>query len=283
MRTNVHNFNNSLIILQNEEFLINQRVAGKVLSSTLSMLETEVNKQANLSLLQLNDLAEEFILDNKCDLTFKGYKGFPYGCCISVNKQLVHGIATDYHLKEGDIVSFDMGATYKKSIADSAITCIFGQPKNTNHTRLIESTYESLIKGIKAIKIGARLGVIGNAIYRHAKNNGFGVITNYGGHGLSVHPVTQEPIAHADPFVHNKSTSNDGIRISAGLTLAIEPMLTIGDTYTYVGADGWTVYTSQDVNAHFEHSIYIHTDCVEILTRRDNELIDGKYYYENKI
>jgi len=256
---------NNFITLKNQDWLEKQRVAGRVVADVLSLLEAQVKNNTNLSLNELNKIAEEFILDNRCQLTFKGYKGFPAGVCISVNKQLVHGIPSDYHLQSGDIVSFDLGATFEGAIADAAITCIYGKPKSDMHIMLIEATKDCLMNGINTIKIGKKLGCIGDAISKCNKKYGFGLITKYGGHGLD----WNKP--HAPPFVENKSSSEQGIRIQSGLTIAIEPMLIIGDTYTYVDKDGWTVYGS-GISAHFEHSIFIHENKVEILTQRNCDI-----------
>lgn len=254
----------TLVKLKDKNWLDKQRVAGKIVAATLSMLESLVKDKTTKSLLELNSIAEEYIISNNCSCTFKNYKGFPAGVCISVNKQLVHGIPVDYKLQEGDIVSFDLGATYEGAIADSALTCIYGSPKSELHVKLVKATEESLMRGIQAISVGKKLGCIGNAISKCARGYGFGIINNYGGHGL------EWDTPHATPFVANKSTLDEGIRIQPGLSIAIEPMLTIGSTETSVSDDGWTVMTN-DIGAHFEHSIFVHEDHVEIITDRNND------------
>ena len=276
-------FKSTLVDLKDNSFLENQRIAGKIAAQTLSLLQNLVADKTTKSLIELNTLAEEYIIQAGGTPTFKNYKGFPAGVCISVNKQLVHGIPTNYLLKEGDVVSFDLGATFQGAIADSAITCIYGNPKSDNHVKLIEANYQCLIKGIESIKIGARLGVIGQAISRHAKNCGFGLITQYGGHGIS---ITKEGVGipHAPPFVANKSTTNEGIRIQPGLVIAIEPMLVIGSPETRTLSDGWTVMT-EDISCHAEHSIFVHEDHVEIMTYRNDDTLlkSNKYYFNNEM
>lgn len=252
---------NSLIRLKNEEWLIKQRAAGKIAGSVLLLLEKEVKGGTTKSLLELDKLAETYIRDNGGIPTFLMYKGFPNSVCISVNKQLVHGIPTNYVLQEGNLVSFDLGVTIEGAIADTAITCIYGQSKSNKHVQLVKDTEEALMQGIRAIKVGDRLGVIGQAIYGYAHPRGYGVINNYGGHGLDW------DIPHAPPFVENKSTSTKGIRIQSGLSIAIEPMLTLGSLSTTTAEDGWTVVTP-DLSAHFEHSVFVHEDRVEIITDR---------------
>lgn len=252
---------NILVKLKNQDWLDKQRVAGKIVAKTLAMLQNEVCNGTQLTLIELNERAEALIYFSGATPTFKNYKGFPAGVCISVNKQLVHGIPTDYVLQEGDVVSFDLGATYEGAIADSALTCIYGTPKSDLHVKLVKATEESLMKGIEAIKVGNRLGTIGHAISRCAKGYGFGVINNYGGHGLDW------DVPHAAPFVANKSTPEEGIHIQPGLSIAIEPMLVMGSLETKTADDGWTVLTN-DIGAHFEHSVFVHEDHVEIITDR---------------
>jgi methionyl aminopeptidase len=264
MNSNKSPFNSSgLFKLKGHDWLGKQREAGRIAAGALTALQYLVANKTKLSMQSLNEIAEGHILHEGGTCTFKGYKGFPAGVCISVNKQLVHGIPSDQVLKDGDIVSFDLGVTVGGAIADTAITCIWGEPKSERHVALVNATSESLMRGIKAIEVGKHLGVIGHAINKCAKGYGFGVIANYGGHGLDW------DTPHSDPFVANKSEVTDGIRIQAGLAIAIEPMLVLGSTTTKVANDGWTVLTD-DLGAHFEHSIYVHQDgTVEIITDRN--------------
>jgi methionyl aminopeptidase len=118
------------------------------------------------------------------------------------------------------------------------------------------------MQGIQAVRVGKRLGCIGEAIYKSAKNNGFSIIQQYGGHGISW------GTPHASPFVANKSSANEGMRMQNNLTLAIEPMLTMGSTKTWTDEDGWTVWCEAEISAHWEHTIYLHEDRVEIITDR---------------
>ncbi len=251
----------NIVNIHHQDWLEKQRVAGKITAQTLSLLESYVNSKTDLSLLELNKIAETFIYDNHCTPTFKNYKGFPYGVCCSVNKVLTHGMPSDYYLKEGDLISFDLGATFQGAIADSALTCIFGTP-NPNHLKLVQATKKSLELAIQAIIPGIQSGIIGNTIYKYAKSQGFYVITEYGGHHISWN------MPHAPPFVSNKSELNTGIRLMPGMTLAIEPLLAIGSSNTRTLEDNWSVVTT-DMSAHEEHTIFIHQDHVEIITKRD--------------
>jgi methionyl aminopeptidase len=273
MRTyNNQPFSNSgFFALQNDDWLQNQRIAGKIASSILSHIESLIANKTNLSMIELDNIAEKMILDSNATPTFKGIKNFPGTMCISINNQLVHGIPTDYKLQDGDVVSFDIGVTYNKTIADTAITCIYGSPKSPMHVKLIEATKSALYKAIKSIKVDKKYGCIGNAIYKSAKGDGFNVITKYGGHSISSDKFGNE-ILHASPFISNKSELNEGFRIQKGLILCIEPMLGIGDTNTWIDKDGWTVCT-KDVFAHAEHTVYIHENNVEVITLRKDEVI----------
>lgn len=263
MRTSGSNpfSNNMLVKLKNQDWLDKQRIAGKIAAKALLMLQGFVEGKTFHSTLTMSQAAEKYILEAGGTPTFKGYKGFPAAVCISVNKHLVHGIPDDTVLDDGDVISFDLGVTYQGAIADTAITCIFGQPKSQRHVELVKATEESLMRGITAVAVGKKLGVIGHAISKYVKGTSFGLINNYGGHGLDWdHP-------HAAPFVANKADPEEGVRIQAGLAIAIEPMLVCGPTTTRTLADGWTVATD-DIGAHFEHSIYVHEDHVEIITDR---------------
>lgn len=280
MKLNDNKFLRSdFVKLKDDNWLKKQRIAGKVAAQTLTLLENLVKEKTTCSLIELDKIAEDFITKNACIPTFKNYKGFPNSVCISVNKQLVHGIPTDYKLKENDVISFDLGATYEGVIADTAITCIYGDPKVEEYIRGIAATYASLFAGISAIKIDNRLGCIGNAIYKYASHNGFCVIEQYGGHSIDISD-DGVGIPHASPFVSNRSSKDEGIRIKQGLTLAIEPMLgpIRSSTKTVVSKDGWTVYT-EDIFFHAEHTIFVHNDHVEIITYRENESDS----YSNKI
>jgi len=270
MRTNIpkESFTaNSFIRLKDNNWLEKYRVAGHVTAGTLSLLEQEVKTGTTKSLLELDKLAETYIRDNGCTPTFLMYKGFPNSVCVSTNRQLVHGIPTNYHLQEGDIVSFDLGATYQGAIGDSAITMIYGQPKSERHLRLIEATQEALMRSIQTIEVGKRLGAIGNAIYKCAKGHGLSVVEKYGGHGIDTAP-DGTGIPHAAPFVPNKSNANEGIRAQVGMILAIEPLFVLGHSNrTITDNDGWTV-SCDDLCSHHEHTVFIHEDRIEILTDR---------------
>jgi len=169
--------NNQIIDLKEQDWLDKQRIAGKIAANTLVLLKEIVESGSVSTPIELDKIAEEFIFKNGGIPTFKNYKGYPNSCCISINKQLVHAIATDYKFQKHDIISLDLGATYNGAIADTALTTYFIEPKSEQHLMLIKDTENALLNGIKSIKIGNRLGCIGDAIYKYLKNTW---IINYG-------------------------------------------------------------------------------------------------------
>jgi methionyl aminopeptidase len=261
---------NGFFRLKDEKWLEKQRVAGKIAALAILQLKNAVEEKTTKSLIELNNIIEEFIVNNGCMPTFRGYRGFPAGVCISVNHQLVHGIPVDYKLQEGDIVSFDLGTTYEGAIADTAITCIYGNPKSEKHVQLIKDTHEALKKAISSIEVGKKIGVIGYTIHKYAKSKGYNVIETYGGHGID---MTDDGVGipHSSPFIANKSDINEGIRVQPGLVIAIEPMLGVGSNKTRLDSDGWTVYT-EEIFCHLEHTVFIHKDHVEVITAHENTI-----------
>lgn len=256
----------NFVKLQGKDWLEKQRISGKVVGDGLRLLEKLVNDKTTKSLLELDKIIGDFITSNDCTPTFKNFNGFPNNCCMSVNNQLVHGIPTDYKLQDGDVVTFDFGATFEEVVSDAARTFIFGEPKFKQHIQLLKTTKECLIKAIESIEVGKHLGVIGDTIYRHGRNNGFAVVDVYGGHGIGL-DGEGKACAHMPPFVSNRSNSNEGLRIQPGLVIAIEPLLVLGNSNkTYTSKDGWTVM-AENICAHEEHSIYVHEDHVEVLTK----------------
>jgi methionyl aminopeptidase len=258
---------NELISLKDEHWLAKQKIAGQCVAHVLEKCRILIEKEkvSNLSLIDLEENALSIMRDFGCTPTFKNYKGhgaipFPSSICVSVNEKLVHGVVTDYVLQEGDVVSVDLGATFDSVIADAASTYIYGQPKSKEISRLIETCKHALKAGIGAIKVGNRIGAIGNAIYNSTKNSGFGLVCNYGGHGINY------DTPHDHPFVANKANTNEGIRIQPGLTIAIEPMLVLGSTKTRILDDGWTIVT-ENIGVHEEHTVFVESpDKVHIIT-----------------
>lgn len=253
--------------LHSEDKFDDLRYAGKILGQALLNLEKLVKSKTTASLKELDSITEEFFEKKSCKPVFKGYHGFPSTVCISVNKTLVHGIPTDYKLQDGDLVSFDTGCSYNGAITDSAITCIYGTPKNQEQINLIYSTKLCLYNAIRSIKSGSKLGIIGHTIYNTARQNGFKVIEQYSGHGISDQ-------VHSDPIISNRSEIDVGIRLQPGMVIAIEPLLipNTSSTKTTINENGWDVECENDC-AHTEHSLLITKEGLEILTLRENEMI----------
>lgn len=213
-----------------------------------------------LSTLELDRICEEVILKNDATPSFKGLYGFPNACCISVNNVLVHGIpSSDIILKDGDIVSVDIGACYHGYHGDSAWSYAVGTISD-EASKLMEVTEQSLYEGLKMAKAGNRLTDISHAIETYVYKHGFSIPQDYAGHGIG----TQ---VHEDPTVPNFGKPGKGVLLKEGMCLAIEPMVHAGKPQTRVLADEWTVVTKdKSLAAHFEHTVVIRKDGCEILT-----------------
>jgi len=191
--------------------------------------------------------------------TFLGYHGYPATVCVSVNDEIVHGIPNGRAIRQGDVVSIDLGATYKGFVGDTAVTIGAGA-MSPEAERLIRVTEECLWKGIEAARPGARMGDISWAIQQHAEAHGYGVVREYVGHGVG-------RAMHEEPTVPNYGPPNRGLQLKEGMVLALEPMLTMGDWRTKVDGDNWTVRTADgSLSAHFEHTIAITKDGPVVLT-----------------
>ena len=208
----------------------------------------------------LNDVAMDIIKKNKAIPTFLGYNGFPASICASVNEQVVHGIPReDVILKEGDIISADVGATYGGLVGDGAWTYAVGEISDENK-RLLKTTEESLFAGIAKMLQGNTLDLVGGAVEDVANREKLGIVRQYGGHGVG-HVMHEEPLV-----VLNYRTGNK-IVLKSGMTIALEPMLTLGCDEVEVMSDKWTVCTiDQKASAHFEHSVLITDSEPVILT-----------------
>jgi len=252
------------IILKNQNWLNNQKHAGRCAANILKSCGELISSNIpNTSLKDLENIAFNLFKAYDCLATFLNYNGFPNSICVSVNKVLVHGIVSDYILQPGDVLSVDVGATFQGSIADAARTWIYGEPISQMHVELLEVCKKALNAGQEAVRVGNRIGAIGYAINKVASKSPFGLITEYTGHGIG-------PDLHENPYVLNKSLPNEGIRIINGLSIAIEPMLVIGQPITKVGPDGWGVFTP-DVGCHFENSITVFENKIHIITEIANE------------
>jgi methionyl aminopeptidase len=208
---------------------------------------------------KLDKIAEEFIRDNGGEPGFLGYQGFPNTLCISVNSTVVHGIPSDYVLKEGDIVSIDCGVVMNKFYGDSAYTYEIGEVK-PEIKNLLKVTKEALYKGIEKAVEGNRLGDISYAVQQHAESNGYSVVREMVGHGVGRK-------LHEKPELPNYGKRGSGIKLIKGLVIAIEPMINMGKKEIIQLNDGWTVKTKDGMpSAHFEHTIAISKEKADILS-----------------
>lgn len=209
----------------------------------------------------LDDIARETLEEVGATSLFLGHLGFPGRICASVNEEIVHGIPGKRVLRDGDIISVDVGARVGGYCGDSAWTYGVGSiDESARH--LLETTERSLYLGIEQARVGARLHAIGHAIEECATSRGLGLVREYGGHGIGRE-------MWEDPHVPNHGSPDTGPRLRPGMTLAIEPMLNVGGDETLQLGDGWTVITAdRSLSAHFEHTIVIREDEPEILTKR---------------
>lgn len=240
------------------------REAGKRLGRILEGLTAQV--RPGMTTAEIDKIAERDIRKADSVPSFKGYYGYPASICISVNEQVVHGIPGKRVLKEGDLVSMDIGLIYKGWQADTALSLAIGKPRDELQ-RLIDTTQGSLYAGIAAMRLGNRMGDIGAAIQRYAEDRGYSVVREYVGHGIGRQ-------MHEAPQVPNYGTPRDGIPLVEGMVLALEPMVNIGTYRTRVLSDRWTVVTADgSLSAHFEHTVAIVGGEPEVFTKRPGERI----------
>ena len=208
---------------------------------------------------ELNDIAEKFIRDNGAVPGFLGYQGYPASACISVNDQVVHGIPSDYVIKEGDVVSVDLGTVMKGFVGDSAYTFAVGEI-SAEARQLLEVTKEALYKGTAQAKAGNRVGDISAAVQQHAESFGYGVVRELVGHGLGRK-------MHESPEVPNFGARGRGPLLKEGMVICIEPMINMGTKAVVFERDGWTVRTKdRKPSAHFEFAVAIRRDGPDVLT-----------------
>jgi methionyl aminopeptidase len=234
--------------------------SGRMLATVLQLLKAQL--QPGLSTKHLAEIAAQELQKLGGEAAFLGYQGFPDVICISVNDEVVHGIPkADKIIAEGDIVGLDFGVKYKGMITDAAISLIAGKPKQRGHIELVKNTEIALQVGIDAVHDRVRTGDIGSAIENCLKKHRYGIVRDLVGHGVG-HDV------HEDPNIPNYGRANTGPWLSKGMTIAIEPMVTLGTDRVYVADDGWTVLTADGSwAAHFEHTVLITDDGAEILTQ----------------
>ncbi len=243
--------------------LRSMRESGRMLATVLQTVSKQATAGMSTKDLALVAASELQALGGKP--AFLGYQGFPDVICISVNEEVVHGIpSASKIIKSGDILSLDFGVNYQGMITDSALSLIVDKPRERRHTDLVRATEASLHAGIAALHDRVRTGDIGaavQAVLESAKLGGkYGIVRDLVGHGVG-HEL------HEDPNIPNYGRPNTGPWLSAGMTIAIEPMVTLGTERVYVAPDGWTILTADGSwAAHFEHTVLITPDGAEIIT-----------------
>lgn len=246
-----------MIKLKTEEEVELLRENALLVSKTLA----EVGKHVapGITTLELNKIADTFIRDHGALPAFLGYNGFPYSMCISVNDVVVHGFASDYRLKEGDIVSADCGTIYKGYYGDSAYTFPVGEVSEETKL-LLKVTKESLYKGIEKAVVGNRIGDVGFAVQDYIESFGFSAVREMVGHGIGKH-------LHEEPDVPNYGRRGQGKKLEDGLVICIEPMINAGVKSVYIEDDGWTVKTADNKNsAHFELTVVVRKGQPDVLS-----------------
>ena len=248
------------IIIKSERELAIMRQAGRIVAEVLAILMKQVKPGMKTKELDIIAGREVERLGGKP--SFKGYRGFPANLCVSVNDEIVHGIPGERTLREGDIVSLDFGASFKGFQGDSAVTVGVGEI--SSQARELMATTEGVLgAGIAAARSGARLGDISATIQNYAESRGYSVVRAYTGHGIGRE-------LHEEPQIPNFGNPGTGPVLKKGMTLALEPMVNVGDWRTRVGDDQWTVFTADgSLSAHFEHTIAITDGEAEILTSRE--------------
>ena len=249
-----------MISIKSDYEIALMKKAGNIVYKTHQYLKPYI--KPGVTTKELDTLAESFIRSNDAIPSFKNYNGFPASICTSINNEVVHGIPKNRKLKEGDIISIDIGACYKGYHGDSAWTYPVGTISEKK-AYLLKHTEQSLFEGLSKVKEGAKIGDVSNAIETYAKKHKLGVVKELVGHGVGSH-------LHEDPDVPNFGKKDTGITLKKGMTLAIEPMLNLGTADVFILDDDWTIITGDNLpSAHYEHTIVVLEDGYQILTGDD--------------
>ncbi|MCG8475047.1 MAG: type I methionyl aminopeptidase [Cytophagales bacterium] len=246
-----------MIQYKNNEEIALIKESADILGKAHGLIASRI--RPGITTLELDQLAHDFIVKSGGRPSFKGYNGFPYTLCVSVNENVVHGFPSDEKLKEGDIVSIDCGVYYKGFHSDSAFTYPVGEVSE-EIMNLLKRTKESLYIGIEHAKFNRRIGDIGHSIQKYTESFGYGVVRELVGHGLG-------RSLHESPEVPNYGRSGKGPKLKNGLVIAIEPMINLGTPDVIQEDDGWTIRTEdRKPSAHFEHTVAVLESGTEILT-----------------
>ena len=246
-----------MIYVKSSAEIAKMKVSGKIVYDTLCEVEKHI--QAGITTKELDRIARNYILSQGAKPSFLNYNGYPASICASINEVVIHGIPSSVKLKDGDIISIDVGAVKDGYHGDAARTFTVGNV-DAEAKRLIDVTKQSFFEGLKYMRHGERLGTVQAAIQKCVESNGFGIVRNYCGHGIGKE-------MHESPEIPNYGTEGRGIRLVKGMTIAVEPMVTYGSYATTVLNDGWTVVTlDRSLSAHYENTVLITDGVPELLT-----------------
>jgi methionyl aminopeptidase len=246
-----------MIKLKNENDIKKLRESGRILAETFQEIKKHI--EPGITTMEIDRIAENFLIARKVKAAFKGYMGYPASICVSVNEEVIHGIPGKRVLKNGDIISLDFGVNLDGYISDSAVTFPVGTISEADK-KLMEVTQQCLYLGIEQAIAKNRVSSISKAVFTHAKKNNYGVVRDFCGHGVGFS-------VHEEPQIPNYINSGPNPRLKKGMVIAIEPMINIGTDNVFILEDGWTVKTGDNLNsAHFEHTIAVYEDHAEILT-----------------
>lgn len=246
-----------MITIKSEREIALLKQAGNIVYKTHQYLKPFIKE--GITTKELDQLAEDFIRKNEATPSFKGYNGFPGSICTSINEEVVHGIPDSRKLKNGDIISIDIGACYKGYHGDSAWTYTVGNV-DEEKKYLMKHTEEALYQGLSAIKPGNRIGDIGHKVEMYAHEHKLGVVLELCGHGVGTN-------LHESPDVPNYGVEGTGPKLKEGMVIAVEPMLNIGSPDIYMLENDWTIVTEDSrPSAHYEHTVVVTKDGYQILT-----------------
>lgn len=247
-----------MISIKSDDEIELMRKSGKITYDILMNLKDFI--RPGITTKEIDKYVYDYITSHDATPSFLGYEGYPASACISINDVIVHGIPDDTRLKNGDIVTIDVGSIYKGYNSDSAYTYLVGDV-DKKIIEFVENTKKALYEGIKQVKAGAKLNKVCSAIGKVAKDNGYGVFTCLTGHGVGLE-------LHEDPYIPNYSNNeSERIILEKGMTIAIEPMFSLGKKEVVLLDDDWTIVTRDgSPAAHFEHTILVTEDGYEILT-----------------
>lgn len=246
-----------MIKLKTSEEIELLRIAGAITRDTLELVKQHI--KPDITTKELDKLAYDFIVSKGARPSFKNYNGFPATICASINEEIVHGIPGNRKLKEGDIISIDVGACYKGYHGDACRTFLVGKV-DPKVKKLVKVTEESFFEGIKGLKAGAFVGDISHRVQNYVEKHGYSIVRELVGHGVGSK-------LHEEPDVPNFGRAGSGPRLNANAVIAIEPMVNMGERYVRFMPDGWTCVTADGLPAaHYENTILITENGVEILT-----------------